>query len=161
MAYFRKLQSTTVKRFFSTFDFFRVVLICIEFCRKNIVGKCISELWSIGTILTTKGVYNALTKNFILCQITLNSENLCRWINSRLPCLGLWDFYFSLDFRFLRFWYKKIGISRVDTDVLIEVAYSCNFLAVSDSSTCPDIGTSWCHAGIIEHFEIRGFKMTP
>ena len=52
-------------------------------------------------------------------------------------------------------------ISRVDTDVLMEVAYSCNFLAVSDSSTCPDIGTSWCHAGIIEHFEIRGFKMTP
>ena len=51
--------------------------------------------------------------------------------------------------------------SRVDRDVLMEVAYSCNFLAVSDSSTCPDIGTSWCHAGIIEHFEIRGFKMTP
>ena len=51
--------------------------------------------------------------------------------------------------------------SRVDTDVLMEVAYSYNFLAVSDSSTCPDIGTSWCHAGIIEHFEIRGFKMTP
>ena len=34
------------------------------------------------------------------------------------------------------------GYSRVDTDVLMEVAYSCNFLAVSDSSTCPDIGTS-------------------
>ena len=33
-------------------------------------------------------------------------------------------------------------VSRVDTDVLMEVAYSCNFLAVSDSSTCPDIGTS-------------------
>ena len=33
-------------------------------------------------------------------------------------------------------------LSRVDTDVLMEVAYSCNFLAVSDSSTCPDIGTS-------------------
>ena len=49
-------------------------------------------------------------------------------------------------------------ISRVDTDVLMEVAYSCNFLAVSDSSTCPDIGTNSCHAGIIEHFEIRGFK---
>ena len=32
--------------------------------------------------------------------------------------------------------------SRVDTDVLMEVAYSCNFLAVSDSSTCPDIGTN-------------------
>ena len=32
--------------------------------------------------------------------------------------------------------------SRVDTDVLMEVAYSCNFLAVSDSSTCPDIGNS-------------------
>ena len=30
----------------------------------------------------------------------------------------------------------------VDTDVLMEVAYSCNFLAVSDSSTYPDIGTS-------------------
>ena len=54
-----------------------------------------------------------------------------------------------------------IYYSRVDTDVLMEVAYSCNFLAVSDSSTCPGIGTSWCHAGIIEHFEIRGFKMTP
>ena len=52
-----------------------------------------------------------------------------------------------------------ITSSRVDRDVLMEVAYSCNFLAVSDSSTCPDIGTSWCHAGIIEHFEIRGFKM--
>ena len=48
--------------------------------------------------------------------------------------------------------------SRVDTDVLMEVAYSCNFRAVSDSSTCLDIGTSWCHAGITEHFEIRGFK---
>ena len=33
-------------------------------------------------------------------------------------------------------------VSRVDTDVLMEVVYSCNFLAVSDSSTCPDIGTS-------------------
>ena len=32
--------------------------------------------------------------------------------------------------------------SRVDMDVLMEVAYICNFLAVSDSSTCPDIGTS-------------------
>ena len=51
--------------------------------------------------------------------------------------------------------------SRVDTHVLMEVAYSCNFLDVSDSSTCPGIGTSWCHTGIIEHFEIRGFKMTP
>ena len=39
--------------------------------------------------------------------------------------------------------YRNIfGISLVDTDVLMEVAYSCNFLAVSDSSTCPDIGTS-------------------
>ena len=54
-----------------------------------------------------------------------------------------------------------LTFSRVDTDVLMEIAYSCNFLAVCDSSTCPDIGTSWCHAGIIEHFEIRGFKMTP
>ena len=36
----------------------------------------------------------------------------------------------------------KYQYSRVDTDVLMEVAYSCNFLAVSDSSTCPDIGTS-------------------
>ena len=35
-----------------------------------------------------------------------------------------------------------IPFSRVDTDVLMEVAYSCNFLPVSDSSTCPDIGTS-------------------
>ena len=34
------------------------------------------------------------------------------------------------------------GNSRVDTDVLMEVAYSCNFLDVSDSSTCPDPGTS-------------------
>ena len=34
------------------------------------------------------------------------------------------------------------GFSQVDTDVLMEVAYSCNFLAVSDSSRCPDIGTS-------------------
>ena len=57
--------------------------------------------------------------------------------------------------------FRNVPISRVDTDVLMEVAYSFNFLAVSDSSTCPDIGTSWCHAGIIEHFEIRGFKMTP
>ena len=36
----------------------------------------------------------------------------------------------------------RLFCSRVDTDVLMEVAYSCNFLAVSDSSTCPDIGTS-------------------
>ena len=60
----------------------------------------------------------------------------------------------------LRFKQSKPN-SRVDTDVLMEVAYSCNFLAVSDSATCPDIGTSWCHTRIIEHFEIRGFKMTP
>ena len=39
--------------------------------------------------------------------------------------------------------------------------YSCNFFAVSDSLTCPDIGTSWCHSGIIEHFEIWGLKITP
>ena len=53
--------------------------------------------------------------------------------------------------------------SRVDTVVEMEVAYSCSFLAVSESSTCPDIGTSWCHAGIIEYLEteIIGFKMTP
>ena len=51
--------------------------------------------------------------------------------------------------------------SRVDTDVDLEVAYSCNIFAVPDSLTCPDIQTSWCHSGIIEHFEIRGFKMTP
>ena len=51
--------------------------------------------------------------------------------------------------------------SRVDTDVELEVAYSCNIFAVPDSLTCPDIQTSWCHSGIIEHFEIRGFKMTP
>ena len=35
------------------------------------------------------------------------------------------------------------------------------FFAVSDSLTCPDIETSWCHSGIIEHFEIWGLKMTP
>ena len=40
-----------------------------------------------------------------------------------------------------------------------EVAYSCIFCAVSDSSTCPEIGTRWCHCGIIEHFEIRGFNL--
>ena len=51
--------------------------------------------------------------------------------------------------------------SRVDTDVELEVAYSCNIFDVSDSLTCPDIQSSWCHSGIIEHFEIRGFKMTP
>ena len=38
--------------------------------------------------------------------------------------------------------FTMFHVSRVDTDVLMEVAYSCNFLAVSDSSTCPDIGTS-------------------
>ena len=66
----------------------------------------------------------------------------------------IWGSYFVIEM-------IKLSYSRVDTDVLMEVAYSCKFLAVSDSSTCPDIGTSWCHAGIIEHFEIRGFKMTP
>ena len=35
------------------------------------------------------------------------------------------------------------------------------FFAVSDSSICPDIGTSWCHSGIIEHFEIWGFENDP
>ena len=35
------------------------------------------------------------------------------------------------------------------------------FFAVSDSSQCPDIGTSWCHSGIIEHFEIWGFENEP
>ena len=32
--------------------------------------------------------------------------------------------------------------SRVDTQVHLEVAYSCNVLTVSDSPTSPDIGTS-------------------
>ena len=32
--------------------------------------------------------------------------------------------------------------SRVDTDVDLEVAYSCNIFAVPDSLTCPDIQTS-------------------
>ena len=77
-------------------------------------------------------------------------------------CCKLWQITGKgqpLYFSWLRLWWCVH--SRVDTDVLMEVAYRCNFLAVSDSSTCPDIGTSWCHAGIIEHFEIRGFKMTP
>ena len=42
----------------------------------------------------------------------------------------------------INFTFLNVNNSRVDTDVLMEVAYSCNFLAVSDSSTCPDIGTS-------------------
>ena len=32
--------------------------------------------------------------------------------------------------------------SRIDTDGEMEVAYTCDFLAVSDSSTCPERGTS-------------------
>ena len=52
--------------------------------------------------------------------------------------------------------------SRVDTDVEMEVAYSCNIFVVSDSlMTCPDIQTRWCHSGIIEHFVIWGFRITP
>ena len=38
---------------------------------------------------------------------------------------------------------------------------SCNFFAVSDSSTCPDIKTSWCHSDIIEHFKIWVFENDP
>ena len=54
------------------------------------------------------------------------------------------------------------SITWVDTDVLVdlEVMYSCNFLAVSDSWTCPNIETCWCHTGIIEYFEI-GFPNDP
>ena len=52
-------------------------------------------------------------------------------------------------------------ISRVDAEVHLEVVYTCNALTVSDSPTSPDIGTSWCYFGIIEHFEIWGFDMTP
>ena len=37
----------------------------------------------------------------------------------------------------------------------------CNIFTVSDSLTYPDIQTSWYHSGIIKHFEIRAFKMTP
>ena len=33
-------------------------------------------------------------------------------------------------------------VSRVDTDVELEVAYSCNIFDVSDSLTCPDIQSS-------------------
>ena len=32
--------------------------------------------------------------------------------------------------------------SRVNTEVRLEVAYTCNVLTVSDSQTSPDIGTS-------------------
>ena len=52
-------------------------------------------------------------------------------------------------------WLSKAN-SRVDTEVHLKVAYSYNVLTVSDSLTSPDIGTSWCHFGIIEHLE-----MTP
>ena len=34
-------------------------------------------------------------------------------------------------------------------------------LSLSYGGVCPDIETSWCHAGIIEQFEIRGIKITP
>ena len=37
-------------------------------------------------------------------------------------------------------------LSRVDTDVELEVAYSCNIFDVSNSLTCPDIQSSWCHS---------------
>ena len=36
----------------------------------------------------------------------------------------------------------KNGFSRVDTDVELEVVYSCNICDVSDSLTCPDIQSS-------------------
>ena len=36
----------------------------------------------------------------------------------------------------------QLPISRVDTDVELEVAYSCNIFDVSDSLTCPDIQSS-------------------
>ena len=34
----------------------------------------------------------------------------------------------------------------------MEVAYSCDVFAVSDSLVYPDKETDWCHVGIIEHF---------
>ena len=43
----------------------------------------------------------------------------------------------------------------------MQVAYSCYFLAVSDSASRPDIGTSLPHSGIMELFEIGGLKMAP
>ena len=86
---------------------------------------------------------------------------VCLGMLSCFLTVGLLCFYIDLYNSALVLSATGAIYSRVDTDVLMEVAYSCNFLAVSDSSTCPDIGTSWCHAGIIEHFEIRGFKMTP
>ena len=46
----------------------------------------------------------------------------------------------------------------VDTEEHLEVAYTCNVFTVSDSPTSPDIGTSLCHFGIFEHFEIWGLK---
>ena len=36
----------------------------------------------------------------------------------------------------------------------MEVTYSCDFFAVSDSLVYPNKETGWCHVGIIEHFEI-------
>ena len=62
----------------------------------------------------------------IVASVGLTMKNRSRGKNEILIC----------------FWRVLKLSSRVDTDVLMEVAYSCNFLAVSDSSTCPDIGTN-------------------
>ena len=59
----------------------------------------------------------------------------------------------------LVFWSNR----RDNVDVDLEVAYSCVpffffFFPVSDFSTCPDIRTRWCYAGIFGNFEIGDFK---
>ena len=98
---------------------------------------------------------------FNFAHVTIFAKTKIRFLAAILKQNIFWTFFWpSPCFD----WFTILSVYIVgltQLDVLMEVAYSCNFLAVSDSSTCPDIGTSWCHAGIIEHFEIRGFKMTP
>ena len=49
---------------------------------------------------------------------------------------------------------------RAYADVDLEAVYSCHFLTAPVSPTCPDIETGSCHAGNIEHSQIRDFNDT-
>ena len=142
----------TIFFFFFFFFFFRINSITFYFSRLQLRNPTDLEKWCyFTTSLLIVEFFLRQRLNLHWIEIELHWNSTFWWRHVRIPLIRCYQ----------KFDYSAPLLSRVDTDVLMEVAYSCNFLAVSDSSACPDIGTSWCHPGIIEHFEIRGFKMTP
>ena len=91
-----------------------------------------------------------LRKTCTILELILAAMNKCQLI---MDCAPSWPTGDRSIFRIERCLFLKVSIpndrfltrnaiSRVDTDVELEVAYSCNIFAVPDSLTCPDIQTS-------------------